>query len=68
MSFTLTPAHVDSVLSLIRSGDFMAFLDHVEPEVQWCFGASDERGKGASGVYVSHRYLLGHHEEVRVRG
>ncbi len=53
MSFTLTRAHLDSVLGHVYGMDLPAFLDQVEPEVEWRMGANDEPGKGGSGVYVS---------------
>ncbi len=53
MLFSLTPAHLDSVLAKLRTGDMAGFLEHVDPAVEWRMGASDEPGKGHSGVYVS---------------
>lgn len=53
MTFTLTQSHLDSIVALLREGDIKAFLAHVEPEVEWRMGASDEPGKGGPGMYVS---------------
>ena len=54
MSFTLTRAHLDSLLEPTREGDMGPILQAMDPgcEIRW--GASDKPGEGNSGVYVSH--------------
>lgn len=53
MSFKLTPEYLNTVLATVREGDMLSFLKFVDPDVEWRLGASDEPGKGHSGVYVS---------------
>jgi len=53
MAFTLTSDYVDAVLATLRTGNFPAFLDFVEAEVDWRQGASEGPGERGTGVCAS---------------
>jgi len=53
MSFTLTTSHVESLATPAKSGDLMPWIAACDENVKWRIGASDQVGKGRSGVYVS---------------
>jgi hypothetical protein len=51
MSFTLTAEHLAAILDPIQGGDMQPFLDAIDPDVEWRVGASDQPGKGHTGLY-----------------
>lgn len=53
MTFTLTRSYLDELLQYMATGNFPAFLEHVDENVEWRMGASDQPGEGFTGVYVS---------------
>lgn len=53
MTFTLTREFLDVIATAAAKGDIGPFVDSIDPDVKWRIGASDERGTGREGVYVS---------------
>lgn len=53
MSFTLTKDHVHSLATPAKEGDLMPWIGGCDENIKWRIGASDEMGKGRTGVYVS---------------
>lgn len=57
MTFTLTPAYLDSLLSPMRKGDLSALFGAMDPACELRMGASDQAGEGGAGVYVSRAWV-----------
>lgn len=53
MTFTLTTDYIQSLATPAKEGDLMPWINACDENVKWRIGASDEVGKGRSGVYVS---------------
>jgi hypothetical protein len=53
MTFTLTREYLDKIATAAAKGDIQPFIDSIDPNVKWRIGASDEKGTGREGVYVS---------------
>ncbi len=52
MTFTLTKEHIESLATPAKGGDLMPWIGACDEKVKWRIGASEEEGKGRSGVYV----------------
>lgn len=53
MPFTLTHSHVASLFTFAAAGNPGPLLAEVDPDVAWRVGASEDKGAGRAGVYVS---------------
>lgn len=53
MSFTLNPAHLDSLLDPTRTGNLGPLFVAMDPACELRLGASDQPGDGGAGVYAS---------------
>ena len=53
MPFTLSKAHVRSMLGPAENGDLDPFISEMDPEVHWTLNTEDPSPTSLTGVYVS---------------
>jgi hypothetical protein len=57
MTFTLTHDFLAPISAAAAKGDLGPFIVSIDPNVEWRIGASDDKGTGKQGVYVSSAIL-----------
>ncbi|KAJ7614362.1 hypothetical protein FB45DRAFT_758633 [Roridomyces roridus] len=51
MSFTLTPAHIASLLDPVKEGNFTPFMDAIDPDVHWILASETKDASRGTGVH-----------------